>query len=111
MLQEAGVDLLEVSGGSYESPAMVGEMGGGKNTVAPKRASTLAREAYFLEFARTLRRKLSMPIMGEICGDHLWCLTSKFEEFGVVGGRRLDGLGDRGQIEAETRAATDVAVD
>ena len=63
MLQDAGVDLLEVSGGSYESPAMVGEMGGGKNTVAPKRASTLAREAYFLEFARALRRKLSMPIM------------------------------------------------
>jgi hypothetical protein len=38
-------------------------MGGGKNTVAPKRASTLAREAYFLEFARALRRKLTMPIM------------------------------------------------
>lgn len=63
MLQDAGVDLLEISGGSYESPAMVGEMGGGKNVVAPKRASTLAREAYFLEFARTLRRKLTMPIM------------------------------------------------
>src|SRR3569623_1546813 len=63
MLQDAGVDLLEVSGGSYESPAMVGEMGGGKNTVAPKRASTLAREAYILEFARALRRKLTMPIM------------------------------------------------
>lgn len=63
MLQTAGVDLLEISGGSYESPAMVGEMGGGKDTVPPKRASTLAREAYFLEFARALRRKLTMPIM------------------------------------------------
>ena len=64
MLETAGVDLLEISGGSYESPAMVGEMGGGKNTVAPpKRASTIAREAYFLEFARTLRAKVKMPIM------------------------------------------------
>jgi 2,4-dienoyl-CoA reductase-like NADH-dependent reductase (Old Yellow Enzyme family) len=63
MLEAAGVDLLEISGGSYESPAMVGERGGGKGTVAPRRASTLAREAYFLEFARTLRRRLTMPIM------------------------------------------------
>ena len=63
MLETAGVDLLEVSGGSYESPAMVGEMGGGKGTTPPKRASTLAREAYFLDFARELRRQVRMPIM------------------------------------------------
>ncbi|MEP7239581.1 MAG: NADH:flavin oxidoreductase/NADH oxidase family protein [Devosia sp.] len=63
MLETAGVDLLEISGGSYESPAMVGEMGGGKGTVAPRRASTLAREAYFLDFARSLRGQVSMPIM------------------------------------------------
>ena len=50
-------------GGQLRKPAMVGEMGGGKGTTAPKRASTLAREAYFLEFARTLRRELKMPIM------------------------------------------------
>ena len=29
MLEQIGVDLLEISGGSYESPAMVGEKGGG----------------------------------------------------------------------------------
>ena len=63
MLETAGVDLLEISGGSYESPAMVGEMGGGKDTTPPKRASTLAREAYFLDFARELRRQVAMPIM------------------------------------------------
>jgi 2,4-dienoyl-CoA reductase-like NADH-dependent reductase (Old Yellow Enzyme family) len=63
MLESAGVDLLEISGGSYESPAMVGEMGGGKGVEPPKRASTLAREAYFLEFARALRRRVKMPIM------------------------------------------------
>lgn len=45
-LVEHGIDLIEVSGGSYEAPAMMG------TTVA---ASTRAREAYFLEYARTVR--------------------------------------------------------
>jgi 2,4-dienoyl-CoA reductase-like NADH-dependent reductase (Old Yellow Enzyme family) len=39
------LDLIEISGGSYEQPAMMG-------TAA---ASTRAREAYFLEYARTVR--------------------------------------------------------
>ncbi|WP_089243814.1 oxidoreductase [Rhodococcoides kyotonense] len=41
------IDLIEISGGSYESPAMMG-----RATVA---ASTAAREAYFLEYAREVR--------------------------------------------------------
>ncbi|RYE38835.1 MAG: NADH:flavin oxidoreductase/NADH oxidase family protein [Hyphomicrobiales bacterium] len=44
-LAQEGLDLIEVSGGSYESPAMMG-------TAA---TSTRAREAYFLEYARTVR--------------------------------------------------------
>ncbi|MFI0351122.1 NADH:flavin oxidoreductase/NADH oxidase family protein [Actinomadura sp. 9N407] len=40
-----GVDLIEISGGSYEAPAMMG--------VLPE--STRAREAYFLDYARTVR--------------------------------------------------------
>ncbi|MFN8070372.1 MAG: NADH:flavin oxidoreductase/NADH oxidase family protein [Mycobacterium sp.] len=40
-----GIDLLEISGGNYESPAMAGSAS----------ASTRAREAYFLEYARTVR--------------------------------------------------------
>jgi len=40
-----GLDLIEVSGGSYEQPAMMGAAA----------ASTRAREAYFLEYARTVR--------------------------------------------------------
>ncbi len=39
-----GIDLIEVSGGSYEAPAMMG----------PKKASTLEREAYFLDYARSV---------------------------------------------------------
>lgn len=39
-----GLDLIEISGGNYESPAMSGS------------ASTRDREAYFLDYARTVRR-------------------------------------------------------
>ncbi|ROZ83996.1 nitroreductase family deazaflavin-dependent oxidoreductase [Gordonia sp. OPL2] len=47
MLAAESLDLIEISGGSYESPAMMGR------PVA--RASTQAREAYFLEYAVTVR--------------------------------------------------------
>ncbi|SUA78646.1 NADH oxidase [Nocardia otitidiscaviarum] len=48
-LAAEAVDLIEISGGSYESPAMMGR----PRTVA---ASTRAREAYFLDYADTVRR-------------------------------------------------------
>ena len=44
-LSSEAVDLIEVSGGSYESPAMAGSAA----------SSTRAREAYFLEYARSVR--------------------------------------------------------
>ena len=44
-LASEGIDLIEVSGGSYEQPAMMGKTAD----------STRAREAYFLEYARTVR--------------------------------------------------------
>ena len=46
-----GLDLIEVSGGSYEQPAMMGSAAD----------STRAREAYFLDYARTVR-----SIVGDI---------------------------------------------
>ncbi|QMV61957.1 NADH:flavin oxidoreductase/NADH oxidase family protein [Pseudomonas berkeleyensis] len=54
LLDRLGVDLVELSGGSYEAPAMQGQARDGR---------TLAREAYFLEFAREIRTVASMPIM------------------------------------------------
>ena len=53
-LNPLGVDLIELSGGSYEAPAMMG-------TARDER--TLAREAYFLEFATEIRKVANMPIM------------------------------------------------
>lgn len=54
LLNELDVDLVELSGGSYEAPAMQGQARDGR---------TLAREAYFLEFAREIRAVARMAIM------------------------------------------------
>jgi 2,4-dienoyl-CoA reductase-like NADH-dependent reductase (Old Yellow Enzyme family) len=63
-LEAAGVDLIEVSGGSYESPVMLGVSGVGADCEPPPvKASTAAREAYFLDFARALREQLTAPIL------------------------------------------------
>jgi 2,4-dienoyl-CoA reductase-like NADH-dependent reductase (Old Yellow Enzyme family) len=62
-LQSAGVDLLEISGGSYEQPAMMDIEGMEPKDMPPVKASTAAREAYFVDFARTLRGSLTMPLM------------------------------------------------
>ena len=54
MLNAHAVDLVELSGGSYEAPAMQGHTRDGR---------TLAREAYFLEFAKDIAAVASMPVM------------------------------------------------
>ncbi len=58
-LNGMAVDVVELSGGSYESPAMQG--GDGDQT--DKAASTVAREAYFVDFARDIAKVAKMPIM------------------------------------------------
>lgn len=54
MLSELQVDFVELSGGSYEAPAMQGRTADGR---------TLAREAYFLTFAEEIAKSASMPVM------------------------------------------------
>jgi 2,4-dienoyl-CoA reductase-like NADH-dependent reductase (Old Yellow Enzyme family) len=54
MLEPLGVDLVELSGGSYESPAMSGRPADGR---------TAAREAYFLELAAQLAKSSPLPLM------------------------------------------------
>ena len=53
-LNDCEVDLVELSGGSYEAPAMQGTARDGR---------TLAREAYFLEFAKEMLSTARMPLM------------------------------------------------
>ena len=54
MLNALKVDVVELSGGSYEAPAMQGQARDGR---------TLAREAYFLEFAQNMMAIAQMPLM------------------------------------------------
>lgn len=56
-LADAGVDLIEISGGTYEAPAMSGALH------EKTKDSTTLREAYFLEFARKVRSMVSVPLM------------------------------------------------
>ncbi|MET7394131.1 NADH:flavin oxidoreductase/NADH oxidase family protein [Dactylosporangium sp. NPDC005572] len=54
-LEREGVHLIELSGGTHESTAMVDG--------APIRESTRAREAYFLTFAERFAREVTVPLM------------------------------------------------
>lgn len=53
-LDAEGIDLIEISGGTYERPAMVGHH---------LKESTRKREAYFLEFAEGLRDRTAVPLV------------------------------------------------
>lgn len=53
-LNDLGVDVVELSGGSYEAPAMTGKA---------KNENTAKREAYFLEFAKDISSVAKMPLM------------------------------------------------
>ena len=62
-LSDAGIDLLEISGGNYEQPKLLGLTGKEKaedQNVAP---STAAREAYFVDFAMQMQKQVSIPLM------------------------------------------------
>lgn len=61
-LADAGVDLLELSGGSYEQPRMV-DVDGLQPPEQPKAASTRAREGYFLDFAKAMLGARTPPLM------------------------------------------------
>lgn len=56
-IDAAGIDLIEVSGGTYEAPAMAGAK------EDKRKASTIAREAYFLDFAAKIRKEVKCHLM------------------------------------------------
>ena len=91
-LAQEGLDLIEVSGGSYESPAMMGSAA----------ASTRAREAYFLDYARTVRA---------LAGDVPLAVTGGFRSRtameGAIGAGECDVVGI-GRPTATTTDAADV---
>ncbi|TNF05568.1 MAG: NADH:flavin oxidoreductase/NADH oxidase family protein [Deltaproteobacteria bacterium] len=53
-LSDLGIDLIEISGGSYEKPVMTG---------VKIKESTKKREAYFLEYAKDIKAVIKCPLM------------------------------------------------
>lgn len=53
-LAAEGIDLIEISGGTYESPSMVGHK---------VKKSTLAREGYFLDYIEKVRKLVATPLV------------------------------------------------
>jgi 2,4-dienoyl-CoA reductase-like NADH-dependent reductase (Old Yellow Enzyme family) len=53
-LSELGMDLIEISGGTYETPVMTG---------TNIKESTKAREAYFLDYCEEVRKIVKSPLM------------------------------------------------
>ncbi|QQR97209.1 MAG: NADH:flavin oxidoreductase/NADH oxidase family protein [Sphingobacteriales bacterium] len=52
-LSDLGMDLIEISGGTYEAPAMTG---------VKQKKSTQEREAYFIDFAEKARKICTCPL-------------------------------------------------
>ena len=61
-LADLGVDCLELSGGTYEQPAMM-DIEGLNPREEPKQQSTRQREAYFVQLARALMAAKTPPLM------------------------------------------------
>ena len=62
-LAEDGVDLIELSGGTYEQPKMLEFEGLQPAQKIKVRTSTRVREAFFLDFAAELKRHVAVPLM------------------------------------------------
>lgn len=62
-LEESGVDLIEVSGGTYEQPKLLGLEGLEEPEPQAVAESTLAREAYFVDFSKAMKDVLTIPLM------------------------------------------------
>jgi 2,4-dienoyl-CoA reductase-like NADH-dependent reductase (Old Yellow Enzyme family) len=63
LLNEEDLDLLEISGGNYEQPRLLGIAGLEPVFEQKVRESTRAREAYFFDYAVAARRVAKMPLM------------------------------------------------
>jgi len=54
LLGNEGIDLIEISGGTYEKPAMI---------QGDRKKSTISREAYFLDYIEKARKLIKTPLL------------------------------------------------
>jgi len=88
-LEEASVDLIEISGGTYEQPKLLGMEGVEEEEKQNVAASTMMREAYFVDFALAMQEKVSIPLM--VTGG--FRRRDAMEQAIAGGGADLVGLG------------------
>ena len=88
-LNGAGIDLLEISGGTYEQPKMAGLDGLEPSPQEKVRDSTRAREAYFIDYAAAIAKVARMPLM--VTGG--FRSRAGMEESLTSGAAHLIGLG------------------
>jgi 2,4-dienoyl-CoA reductase-like NADH-dependent reductase (Old Yellow Enzyme family) len=88
-LEEASVDLIEISGGTYEQPRLIGVEGMEAVEEQNVAHSTMMREAYFVDFALAMQEKVSIPLM--VTGG--FRLRAAMEQAITGGGADLIGLG------------------
>lgn len=62
-LEAASVDLVEISGGTYEQPKLLGIAGMEAEQQQDIAPSTAAREAYFVDFAQAMQGEVGVPLM------------------------------------------------
>ena len=88
-LQQHSVDLIEISGGTYEQPKLLGVEGVEAEEKQNLAVSTQKREAYFVDFAKAMHEKVTVPLM--VTGG--FRLRSAMESALASGGADLIGLG------------------
>ena len=64
-LENEGINLLEISGGTYEQPRLIGldDVSINPSRSIKRKESTIAREAFFLDYAEKIRANVSIPLM------------------------------------------------
>lgn len=82
-LNDEVVDMVEISGGSYESPAMQGR------TREKNPSRTLQREMYFIEFAKEIAEVAKMPLMvtggvTKLATAHMAMATASVDVVGIA---------------------------
>ncbi|MFK8040775.1 NADH:flavin oxidoreductase/NADH oxidase family protein [Congregibacter sp.] len=88
-LEEHGVDVIEISGGTYEQPKLLGMEGIEPTEKQHVAESTLRREAYFVDFALAMQKQVSIPLM--VTGG--FRSRAAMEQALAEGGASLIGLG------------------
>ena len=65
IIEAAGVDNIEISGGTYEQPRLLGldNVSINPDRSEVRKESSIAREAYFLEYAEKIKKNIQIPLM------------------------------------------------